>query len=195
MLAAALKVEHSDALGNDQRVANRFIGAGSLGFAAPVAPGIVAGIGLFAQGGAGNVYKDVRTPFGTRDDLTAQLGFAKRAPAIAWQVTDDLAVAVSVPVAAIVAKQRIFPNTSVHDPANPARSFFGLDLRDARGAGVGIKVGVLWHASPALAVGVTWANRIGLTAEHGKAEVNMTSAGLGVVRYASARLEGFALAP
>ena len=194
-VAFATNVAHADILGNDQRVDNWYIMAGSFGFTAPLAPGLVAGIGVFAQGGAGNVYKNLRTPFDTTDELSAQIGFAKLAPALAWQATDELSVAVSVPIAAILAKQRVFPNASVYNPANPTQNFFGLDLKNARGVGAGVKLGALWHASPALSIGLTGSSRINLTADDGNATVNMTAAGLGIVHYGAARLEGFALPP
>jgi long-chain fatty acid transport protein len=194
-VAFAVDVAHADSLGNDQRVDNRYNVAGGFGYTAPIASRITLGLGMFAQGGAGNVYKNLQTPFGTRDELSALIGFAKLAPAIAWQATDDLSVAFSVPVAAISATQRAFPSTSALNPANPAQSFFGLQLKDARGGGVGAKVGVLWRASPDLKVGATAGTKITLSASDGYANVNMSAVGLGVVRYDNARLDGFGLPP
>jgi long-chain fatty acid transport protein len=194
-VAFALDVGHADSLGNDQRVDNSVIPAGGFGYTTPSAPKATAGIGLFAQGGAGNVYRNLQTPFGTRDELSALIGFAKIAPAIAWQATDDLSVAVSVPVAAISATQRVFPSTSAVNPANPAQSFFGLQLKDAIGAGVGVKVEALWRVTPEVKVGATVASRIRLPADGGYANVNLGAAGLGVVRYDEARLDGFGLPP
>jgi long-chain fatty acid transport protein len=194
-VAFALDVGHADSLGNDQRVDNAVIPAGGFGYTTPIASKITAGIGFFAQGGAGNVYKNLQTPFGTRDELSALIGFAKFTPAVAWQATDDLSLAVSVPVAAITATQRAFPSTSAANPANPAQSFLGVQLKDAMGAGVGVKLGALWRALPGLNLGVTVANKIGLTADGGYANVNFSAAGLGVVRYDEARLDGFALPP
>jgi long-chain fatty acid transport protein len=194
-VAYALDVAHSDSLGNDQRVDNRYNVAGGFGYTAPIAPRLTVGIGMFAQGGAGNVYKNLQTPFGTRDELSALIGFAKVAPAIAWQATDELSLAFSLPVAAITATQRVFPSTSSLNPANPAQSFFGLQLKDARGAGVGAKVGALWRASPVLQLGATAATKISLPASDGYANVNMSAVGLGVVKYDNARLDGFGLPP
>lgn len=194
-IAFATDVAHADSLGNDQRVDNRYNVAGGFGYTAQLGPRITAGIGMFAQGGAGNVYKNLQTPFGTRDELSALIGFAKLAPAIAWQATDDLSVAFSVPVAAITATQRAFPSTSAANPANPAQSFLGLQLKDARGAGVGAKVGALWRAAPTLSLGATAGTKIGLPASDGYANVNMSAVGLGVVRYDNARLDGFGLPP
>lgn len=194
-VAHALDVAHADSLGNDQRVDNQLMTAGGFGYAAPIAPRLAAGIGMFAQGGAGNVYKNLKTPFGTRDELSALIGFAKVSPAIAWQATDELSVAFSLPVAAISATQRIFPSTSSLNAANPTQSFLGLQLKDAVGAGVGVKLGALWRASPTLQLGATAATKISLPASDGYANVNMSAVGLGVVRYDNARLDGFNLPP
>jgi long-chain fatty acid transport protein len=194
-VAHALDVAHADALGNDRLVDNRFIPLVGFGYTAPVGERLTAGIGFFAQGGAGNRYKAVATPFGTTDELSARIGFGKLSPAIAWQASEALSLAFSLPVAAILAQQRVFPNTSTYDAADPARSFFGLDLENARGAGVGAKLGALWRASRELTLGATAATRIALPARDGRADVNMTAAGLGIVRYNDARLDGFALPP
>jgi long-chain fatty acid transport protein len=194
-VAYALDVAHADTLGNDRRVDNHIIPIGGLGYTAPIGDRMTAGIGFFAQGGAGNVYKALATPFGTTDELSAQIGFGKLSPAIAWEATRALSLAFSLPVAAIHAEQRVFPNTSAFNAADPAQSFFGLDLKNARGAGVGAKLGVLWRGSRGLSVGATAATKISLPARDGHANVNMTAAGLGVVRYNDARLDGFALPP
>lgn len=194
-VAFALDVAHADALGNDRRVDNSVIPLGGFGYTAPIGDRLTAGIGFFAQGGAGNVYKALATPFGTTDELSAQIGFGKLSPAIAWEATDALSLAFSLPVAAIHAQQRVFPNTSTFNAADPAKSFFGLDLKNARGAGVGAKLGMLWRPLRDLSVGATAATKIALPARDGHANVNMTAAGLGVVRYNDARLDGFALPP
>jgi len=192
-VAFATYVGHSDTFRNDQRVDNAVIPAGSFGYTIPLDRQVVVGFGLFAQGGAGNVYKNLQTPFGTTDELSSQIGFLKLSMAVAWQLTEKLSIGVSVPVAAIVAKQRVFPKTSSSNSADPTPGFFGLDLKNARGAGAGVQLGALWHAAPALTLGVMGASRIRLTADKGTAAVNMTAIGLGVVNYANARLEGFAL--
>jgi long-chain fatty acid transport protein len=194
-VAYATDVAHADSLGNDQTVDNRYIPAGGFGYTMPVTPQLTVGVGLFAQGGAGNDYQRLQTPFGTDDELSAQIGFVKVAPAIAWRATDTLSLAISLPIAAINAVQKIFPNTSAFNPANPAQSFFGLQLKNARGAGVGAKVGALWRATPELSIGAATGTKISLPASNGSANVNMSAIGLGVVRYGNARLDGFALPP
>lgn len=94
----------------------------------------------------------------------------------------------------MLAKQRIFPATSVLDPANSAQSFFGLKFDRARGARLGLHIGAMWKPSAAWTFGATFSPKTKLDAKDGKAELNMTAAGLGVVPYRNARIEGFALA-
>ena len=142
--AHSLDVGHSDSLGNDRRVDNSIVPVAGLGLSAPAAGGALAwGIGFFAQGGAGAVYKSLRTPFGTTDELSALIGVARITPGLAWHATDELSFGVALPLNVIIAKQRVFPATSVFNANNPTQSFFGLKLDGAIGARVGMKLGVM----------------------------------------------------
>jgi long-chain fatty acid transport protein len=122
--AYAVDVAHRDALGNDVAVSNRFIPLGGGGYAHPFGRGLTVGVGMFAQGGAGNVFKNVQTGFGTTDELSALFGILKVSAGAAWQATESFAVGASV--AAIYSRidQKIFPDTSVTTPA----PFFGFQL-------------------------------------------------------------------
>jgi long-chain fatty acid transport protein len=61
--AYALDVAHADRFGNDAGVANKIVPIGGAGFARRLnGTRLVAGIGFFAQGGAGAVFKDLATP-------------------------------------------------------------------------------------------------------------------------------------
>lgn len=121
--AFALDVAHADALGNNRRVDNWYIPFGGFGATYSAAGGrLVGGVGFFAQGGAGTVYENLRTPFGTTDELVALIGFVRVTPAIAWRATDKLTLALAVPINAIIAKQRVFPHSSAFNPSDPAQS-------------------------------------------------------------------------
>ena len=193
--AYALDVGHSDSLGNNQGVDNKIIPVGGFGFSRPVATGrVVAALGFFAQGGAGALYKNVRTPFGTSDELSAQIGIARVTPGLAWQLSDELTIGAAAPLNVLVAKQRVFPDTSVLNVNDPARSFFGLKLDGARSVRLGLRLGVLWKASEQWTLGATCSPKTKLDAKHGDAELNLTALGLGVVAYRNASIEGFALA-
>jgi long-chain fatty acid transport protein len=70
-IAYGSDVRHLDSFGNDRNVSNRVIPIGGFGYAARLGTsGVTAGIGLFAQGGAGNVYENLTTAFGTVDTLS-----------------------------------------------------------------------------------------------------------------------------
>lgn len=193
--AFALDVGHADSLGNDRRVSNRVVPVGGFGASHPLAGGrLIAGIGFFAQGGSGAVYKDLRTPFGNIDELSAQVGFARLVPGLAWRVDDDFFLGAALPLNVLLAKQRVFPGTSVVDPADSTRSFFGLKLDDARGAAVGLRLGAMWKPAPSWSFGAAYAPKTKVDTQHGHAELNLSAARLGVVAYRDARIEGFALA-
>jgi len=66
---------HSDLLGNDRRISNSVTPIAALGYAWRLAPArTVFGVSLHAQGGAGSVYRDLRTPFGTQDEYASRYG-------------------------------------------------------------------------------------------------------------------------
>lgn len=193
--AYALDVGHADSLGNDRQVDNKLIPVGGFGLSRPSANGrLVGAIGFFAQGGAGAVYKGLRTPFGGNDELSAQIGFARITPGIAWRISDSLTLGAAAPLNVIIAKQHVFPGTSVLHPSDPAQSFFGLALNDARGVRLGLRLGAMWKPSADWTLGATFSPKASLDAKGGKADVNLSAVGLGVVAYREAKIDGFALA-
>jgi hypothetical protein len=76
-------------------------------------------------------------------------------------------------------KQRVFPGTSVFDAANPARSFFGSELKDAHALRYGMRLGAQYRLSDALALGAVFANRVALPLRGGRLDVNFSALGLG----------------
>src|SRR5262245_54626324 len=151
-------VAHADRFGNDHEVDNDFIALGGFGLSTPLgATGLVAGIGFFAQGGAGNVYKDLITPFGGRDELSAQFGIARVTSGLAWRAGDRLSIGVSLGVTAARAKQKVFPSTSVANPDNPAQSFFGATIKNLQTTELGARLGVRYEATPGLTVAGVYA--------------------------------------
>ena len=90
-------------------------------------------------------------------------------------------------------KQQVFPGTSVVDPVDPSRNFFGVYLKDARGVQVGVKLGAMWKPAPDWTFGATFSPKIAIDARNGEGAVNLSAIGLGIVKYREARIEGFAL--
>jgi long-chain fatty acid transport protein len=190
----ALSVNHSDRLGNDADTSNPWILFGSGGYAhrwgeSPV----VLGIGFFAQGGAGNVYENLMTPFGNRDELSSQFRIAKLTPSAAYRVSDALFLGASLQVVYSAIEQKVFPNTSYVDPTDPSNAFFGIDAQDMDGIGVGAKIGILYRVSQRFAVGAAYTTRIRLPLENGEVTADMEAAGLGKVTYRDAEIEGLEL--
>ena len=108
--AFALDVAYADQFGNDRNVSNNVIPVGGGGYAQELGEsGIVAGIGLFVQGGAGAVFGNLQTPFGTRDELSALTGVVKLTPGIAYRASETLSLGISVSAVYAQAKQKIFP--------------------------------------------------------------------------------------
>ncbi len=192
--AYGMDVKHLDAFGNDRSVSNRVIPIGSFAYAQRIAnTPFTAGIGLFAQGGAGNIYENLATAFGTRDDLTGIFRIARLSPGAGWQATGRLALGMSIPITYADARQKVFPSTSFFNAANPAQSFFGFELKGVQTVQTGLKLGMQYQASGALMVGATYTHKTSLPLTGGTLTSNMTSIGLGRVTYRDARIDGLAL--
>lgn len=189
-----LSVKHRDSLGNDAEVSNPWVGFGTGGYAHRWGESpFVLGAGFFVQGGAGNVYKDLETPFGTRDELSALFRIAKITPSIAYRVSNGLYIGASLQVVYTDIRQKVFPNTSFADVGDPSNSFFGYEVKDMDGVGAGAKLGILYRASDRFSVGATYTTRIRLPLEDGKVIVNMGATGLGRVTYRNAEIDGLEL--
>ena len=187
-----LKVAHRDQLGNDLEVSNRSAFLGGGGFTHRLGDGpFTAGIGFFAQGGAGNVYKNVTTPFGTTDEFSSLFRIAKITPTVAYRVNEKLSLGVSLQVVYTDISQKVFPETSSFDPADPVHAFFGTDV-EMNGYAFGVKLGALYKVSDRVALGAAYTNKIPLPLS-GTVVANMSAAGLGKVKYRDASIDGMAL--
>ena len=65
-VANALDIRHEDMFGNNQTIDNEWANIADAGYAQQVGD-FTLGIGAFAQGGIGIVYKNLKTAFGTTD--------------------------------------------------------------------------------------------------------------------------------
>lgn len=192
--AFALDVAHADQFGNDQQVANWAIPVGGAGVSKQLdSHNFTIGIGLFAQAGAGDVYNHLNTPFGGKDTLRAQFGVAKVTPGFAWQVFEPLAIGATLNVHYSSLKQRVFPNTSFVDAADPTHSFFGTSIDNASSVRLGAKFGALFKPASDLSLGITYSPEVKIPFDNGKLTVNFSALGLGMVTYHDLHLEGLAL--
>lgn len=192
--AFALDVAHADRFGNDTRVDNWAVPGAGAGISKRIdGTDLTLGAGFFAQAGAGNVYNDVNTPFGGKDTLRAQFGVLKFTPGLAWKVTERLALGAAVNVYYASLKQRVFPNTSVLNPASTAQTFFGTEIENASSVRVGAKLGALYKPTPTLSLGLTYSPQVKIPFDNGELVANLAALGLGAVKYRSVQLHGLAL--
>lgn len=179
---------HKDSNGNEEHASNRYTFLGGGGYAQSL-EGLpcTAGVGLFAQGGAGGVFENIRTPFGNRDDLSSLFGIAKIIPGIGCQVTDKLSLGASLGIVYSTIEQDFFPNTSV------GSAFAGYKLEDAAALRMGLKLGAQYRVNPALTLAATYTEKTELPLTGGTLVANYTGIGLGKVKYSDATVKGFAL--
>lgn len=188
-IAVALDVGHRDAFGNDISVSNRLVPLGGGGYARPLGHGLTAGVGVFAQGGAGSVYRNVRTGLGDNDELSTRFGILKLSAGVAWRPSRALAVGSVVSAVYSRMDQHVFPHTSVDGPA----PFFGLTLDGVHGVNGALRSGLLFTPNERWTIALTFAPRSTLTMDRGRAIVDMTAVGLGRVVYHDVRASGMAL--
>lgn len=179
---------HKDSNGNEEHASNRYTFLGGGGYAQPL-EGLpcTAGVGLFAQGGAGGVFENIRTPFGNRDDLSSLFGIAKIIPGIGCQVNDKLSFGASLGIVYSTIEQDFFSNTSV------GSAFAGYKLEDAAALRMGLKFGAQYRVNPSLTLAATYTEKTELPLTGGTLVANYTGLGLGKVKYSDATVKGFAL--
>lgn len=188
----ALDVRHRDDYGNDEKVSDNLIGGGiSFGYADRIADSqLVWGIGLFAQGGSGVVYKDINSPFGTRDDLSSRFRIGKLSSGLSWAVNDALSLGAALELVYADLKQKVFPDTSFVSPSNPADAFFGYELKDMNDLTPGFRLGARYRLNDRVSLGIAYAPKTELTLKDGTMNVDMSAIGLGKVRYRDVRAKG-----
>lgn len=180
---------HHDGFGNDKHASNRYTLLGGGGYARALGDsGCTAGVGMFAQGGAGGVFRDVHTAFGTTDELSSLFAIAKLVPGIGCRINEQLSVGASVSLVYAAIDQKLFPDTSV-----AAAPFAGYQLKGADALEAGFRLGVQYRVSEALTLGASYTSRTELPLTGGSLVADYSDMGLGRVRYADASVTGFAL--
>lgn len=172
---------------NEEHASNRYTLLGGGGYARPLEnTPCTAGIGLFAQGGAGGVFDNLRTPFGNRDDLSSLFGIAKIIPGIGCEVSDKLSLGASLNIVYASIEQDFFGSTSVGN-------FPGFKLEDASALRTGFKIGAQYRITPTLTLAAAYTEKTELPLTGGTLVADFSNAGLGKVKYADASFKGFAL--
>jgi long-chain fatty acid transport protein len=182
-------LSHQDSFGNNKHADNKYTFLGGGGYAASLdSVPCTAGVGLFSQGGAGGVFKNINTAFGNRDDMSSLFGMAKVSPGIGCKINDAWSVGASLAVTYASVRQKFFPNTSVG-----AAPFAGYKLDDASALKVGFKLGVQYRVNPFLTLAATYTEKTELPLTGGELSANYSGMGLGTVKYRNAGVAGLAL--
>lgn len=180
-------LSHEDQFGNDRHASNLYTGLGGMGYAQKLTNmPCTAGLGLFAQGGSGGVFEDMRTVFATEDEYSGLFAVAKLTTGIACKVNDKLSVGGSFGLVYAQAEQKIFPDTSVP-------GFAGIELEDASSLRTSFKLGLQYQATPKLKLAASYTGKTELPLTDGELKLNLTSEGLGIVRYNDVSIKGLAL--
>lgn len=183
------RLGHSDAFGNDHNKNDMPFGViVSASHAQPLPrwPGLVVGVGLFAQGGTGYAYDNMPNAFGTKDDLSSIFGVFKLAPGFGWKLNEKLSVGANVGISYASARQKFFPDTSV-------AGFNGLRFDGGESLAPNFKLGLQYRPIPSLTLATVYNSKITLDLDGGTLTVNYEALSLGRVKYADAELKGLAL--
>ncbi len=179
---------HEDAL-NDQHADNRYTLLAGGGYAQSLENmPCAAGVGFFTQGGAGAVFKHINTVFGTNDEMSSLFGIAKITPGFGCQITDKLSLGASVSLVYASIEQKFF-----YDTSNAA--FQGFKNEGASAVRFGLKLGAQYKLNDAWTLGASYTEKTQLPLTGGTAKFNYSGAGLGlgIVKYNSLSIKGFAL--
>lgn len=170
------------------------------GYAMRLAPQVVAGVGIFAQGGDGIMYRHLDTPYGTRDEANAIFGVTKLVSGVAWQVNERWALGANLGLSYSQAREKLFPNTShvpdpdAEGPPGTDPPFFGLRFDGGAGLSLNGRLGLLYKPSEHFTIGASYASPTKLPLKGGTLTVNYEAIGIPKTKYRHARIGGFELA-
>ena len=133
------------------------------------------GVGFVGQGGMGATFKNLNTPFGTKDETFSEVRFATLSPAVSYAFSDDFSLGAAVNIGYADASFRFFPRTSFFNAQSPANSFFGIDLSRAKGLQTSLRGGLWWRPDPRFAVGAIYQTRTHSTFDNGDMTVSFTN--------------------
>jgi len=177
-----LDLAHKDQNGNNESASNQYTLLGGGGYASSLENmPCTAGVGLFAQGGAGGIFNSLKTSSGTKDTFSSLFGIAKITPGLGCQITDKLSLGASLGIVYARLDEKALPNTPV---------IGGLTLKNADTIRVGYKLGVQYRATPQLTLGAAYTAKTTLPLSGDYLKLNT---GFGEFHYRDVRISGFAL--
>lgn len=196
-IAAAheINVGFSNSFNPDQTVRNIWAPIANGGMTVPVT---VAGLpvtlsnGLFVAGGSGAVFRNVATPFGTTDSLSALFGILKFSLGGAVAINDRLSIGIGGSLYYAQLTQKVFPDTSALNPLDPTAAFFGTNLRNANTFAGGARLGLQFHINDRVTVGAIYNSEVDLPLHGNSFIANESAIGLGDVTYHDVRITGLA---
>lgn len=161
------RLHHKDQLGNDKDAESINYYMANVGYVKndKKSP-FVYGVGIFAQGGMGAHFKDIKTVFGTTDETYSKIEFGKLVPAVAYRATPELSVGASLGIGYSRLQAKLFPNTVVM-----AAGFMGFDLKTVDDMGYNGKVGVNYQVNKMVSVGAQYTTATKFTYDGGKIAV------------------------
>lgn len=130
------------------------------------------GLGFIAQGGMGAEFRNLATPFGTRDDIFSEVRFATLAPTVAWAIDDDMSIGATLNIGWGDVAFSFFPDSSFFFAPAPEMSFFGLDMEPAGGLQANLRLGWWWRPTPRWTVGAIYQTETESNFEGGDLTVN-----------------------
>lgn len=133
------------------------------------------GFGFIGQGGMGATFEGLNTPFGTQDETFTEIRFATLTPTVSYSINEDMAVGASANLGYADASFRFFPGTSFFNSQDPANSFFGVDMKRAKGIQTSLRLGWWWRAHPQLSFGAVYQTETDSDFEDGEMMVNFSS--------------------
>lgn len=114
------------------------------------------GVGMLAQGGMGATFNDQNTFFGTRDGTYSEVRFMTLSPTLAYSISEDAAVGVTLNIGYADASFKFYEDTSFFNPMAPEMSFFGVNMKRAKGLQTNVRVGWWWRAHPRVSFGAIY---------------------------------------
>lgn len=187
-----LDLAHADQFDNDVKAYNRYTLLGGGGYAQSLENlPCTAGVGMFAQGGAGGVFRNLNTAFGTQDNFSALFGLAKFTAGMGCQVTDRLSIGGTIGLVYASIEQSLYRNTSKN--LGGGQFFPGTRLEDAQGVKPTFKIGLQYKLTPQITLGAAYTEKTKVPMTGGALEADFSDLGIGTVKYRDARLYGFAL--
>jgi long-chain fatty acid transport protein len=137
------------------------------------------GVGIFAQGGMGVDFRDVKNFSGADDGLYSQVAFMRLAPTVAYNVNDKLTLGLTAFAGYATIDYDFFPNGVQGQHVTGLSSFT-----------IAGRFGANYQINDQWAVGATYTTESSLDFDGGEMRFNFGS-GLGQVTYRDAKMDNF----